>query len=228
MLKYEVIHIVNQARRRIEDKRRDRYVGWQKGGATRDHDQLSLFTLESTAVEHSAHNLAWLLALCRAHNQKYVILKEMQIQTVGQNNAEIMASLITPENWMQQFREWVDSENQETLTESSGHGEVVHFNTWRRCLTTREHQGVYEVTTGRRLTNRREIIERFWDMGFATWRGRPYSIARLRWAGNREELEEVTELYHRHYHRRRTSDAAKKMVSAYCSINRYAAWPGAW
>lgn len=227
MLKYESIYIVNQARRRMDDTRRDRYA-WRQDGVTRDQDQLSLFTLETAAVEDSAHNLAWLLDVAREHDQKYMILKDMQIQVAGHNDTDCLADVITPRDWMRKFREWVDSDHQQTFTESSEQGEVMHFNTWRRCLATREHQGVYEVATGRRLTNREEIIRSFWDMGFATWRGRPYSIAKLRWSGNREELEEVTELYHRHYHRSRTSDMARKMVSAFRSINRYAAWPGAW
>ena len=91
-----------------------------------------------------------------------------------------------------------------------------------------EHQGIYDVATGRRLTNRREIIERMWALGFAAQRGRPLLIARVRWTGNRQELEHVTQLAQQYWDRRHQSDMAKKMVSAFRSINRYAAWPGAW
>jgi hypothetical protein len=35
-------------------------------------------------------------------------------------------------------------------------------------------------------------------------------------------------LAERHWNRRNTSDVAKKLVSAWRSINRYAAWPGSW
>jgi hypothetical protein len=105
---------------------------------------------------------------------------------------------------------------------------MSEFYTYRASLCLREHQGVYDVATGRRLTNRREIIERMWRLGFAAQRGRPLSIARTRWTGNREELTEVADLAERHWNRRNTSDVAKKLVSAWRSINRYAAWPGSW
>jgi hypothetical protein len=78
------------------------------------------------------------------------------------------------------------------------------------------------------MTRREDIIRAFWSLGFATWRGRPYSIARLRWSGEREELEELTSLAGRYWRNRSRSDVAKKIVSAHRSINRYAAWPGAW
>jgi hypothetical protein len=87
---------------------------------------------------------------------------------------------------------------------------------------------VYDVTTGQRMTRRETIIRAFWDLGFATWRGRPYSVARLRWSGERAELEELTALAGRYWPNQYRSDVAKKIVSAHRSINRYAAWPGAW
>ena len=227
MLKYQTIYAVNGARRRMMDSRRDRYR-WRSDGVNREQDQLTLFTFESEAVADSQHNLDWSLAQAREHNQRYLVLTPMTIQTVGWSRADQVALAITPRSWIQEFREWLDNEHQYYATESSDRAEAMHFQTWRRCLITKEHQGVYEVSTGRRLTSREEIIESLWDMGFATWRGRPYSVARMRWSGNRSELEEVTKLYHQHYARHRTSDMAKKMVSAFRSINRYAAWPGAW
>jgi len=227
MLKYETIHTVNAARRRMTDSRRDRY-GWRSDGVNPEQDQLTLFTFEQAAIDDSRHNLEWSLAVAREHDQQWLVLAPMTIQTLGWAGTNQVAADIAPRAWIREFRAWLDSEHQDARTESSDRAEVMHFHTWRRCFTTKEHQGVYEVATGRRLTSRDEIIESFWHMGFATWRGRPYSVAKQRWSGNRTELEDLTDLYHQHYARHRTSDMAKKMVSAFRSINRYAAWPGAW
>ena len=226
MLKYETIYTVNGARRRMMDSRRDRY-SWRSDDVTLDQDRLNLFTFEQAAIDDSRHNLEWSLAVAREHDQRYLVLSPMNIQTLGWTQTWV-ARAIAPDAWIREFRRWLESEHQNVHTESSDRAEVMHFHTWRRCFTTKEHQGVYEVSTGRRLTSRDEIIGSFWDMGFATWRGRPYSVAKQRWSGNRTELEDLTDLYHQHYARHRTSDMAKKMVSAFRSINRYAAWPGAW
>jgi hypothetical protein len=67
-----------------------------------------------------------------------------------------------------------------------------------------------------------------WALGFAAHRGRPLSIAKIRWTGSRQELELATQLAEQHWDRRRTSDVARKLCSVFTSINRYAAWPGAW
>jgi hypothetical protein len=112
--------------------------------------------------------------------------------------------------------------------EATDRGSMTGFYSYRACLCLKEHEGVYDVQSGRRLTNRRDIIERMWALGFAANRGRPLAFAKLRWTGSREELELITELADRYWNRRYESEAAKKMVSAYTSINRYAAWPGAW
>lgn len=227
MLTYKNIYAVNQARRRMLDNRRDRYA-WRNDGVTRDQDRLTLFTLENSAVHDSLHNLTWLLEVCKKHHQRYLVLSPALIQSVGRESPPAVATNIAPREWIGHFRHWMTDEHQVLVNEPNDRGTMTHFQTWRRCFTTREHQGVYEVSTGRRLTRREEIIESFWDMGFATWRGRPYSMARLRWAGDRTELEELTDLYHRHWSRARVSDMSRKMCSAFTSINRYAAWPGAW
>jgi len=227
MLRYETIHAVNAARRRMMGSGRT-YYSWRSDGVNREQDQLNLFTFEQAAIDDSRHNLEWLFDVARGHDQRWLVLAPMTIQTLGWAGTDRVARDITPGTWITEFRRWLDSEHQDARTESSDRAEIMHFHTWRRCFTTKEHQGVYEVATGRRLTSREEIIESFWDMGFATWRGRPYSVAKQRWSGNRTELEDLTDLYHQHYSRHRTSDMAKKMVSAFRSINRYAAWPGAW
>jgi len=229
MLKYEQIHEVANARRRLGDSRRDRYA-WRQDGRNRENDQLALFTFESAALADSAHNLDFLLAQARGHDQRYVVLTDTKIQIAGEHDTEPVAAAIAPRAWQRDFAEWMDANHSgsQPTVEDTRHGSAVTLHSWRHCFCLKEHQGVYDVTTGQRMTRREDIIRAFWSLGFATWRGRPYSIARLRWSGEREELEELTALASRYWYNRNRSDVAKKITSAHRSINRYAAWPGSW
>ena len=229
MLRYEHIYEVSGARRRLK-KGQDRY-SYRYDGRTRDNDQLSLFTFETPALADSAHNLDFLLAQARGYDQRYVVLTDTKIQIAGEHDTERVANAIAPREWQRDFAEWLEADhggyNTPTL-EHTRHGSAVTLQSWRHCFCLKEHQGVYDVITGQRMTRREDIIRAFWSLGFATWRGRPYSIARLRWSGEREELEELTALASRYWYNRNLSDVAKKITSAHRSINRYAAWPGSW
>jgi len=228
MLRYEQIYEVSGARRRLK-KGQDRY-SYRYDGRTRDNDQLSLFTFESAAMADSAHNLDFLLAQARGYNQRYVILTDTKIQIAGEHDTEHVANAIAPRAWLRDFAEWLEAHHGHSApaVDDTRHGSVVTLQSWRHCFCLKEHQGVYDVTTGRRMTRREDIIRAFWSLGFATRRGRPCSIARLRWSGEREELEELTALADRYWRSHSRSDVAKKITSAYRSINRYAAWPGSW
>ena len=230
MLRYERIHEVTNARRRLAPGRRDRYA-WRQDGRNRENDQLTLFTFQTAALADSEHNLDFLLATALAHDQQYVVLTDTKIQVAGNGSVDQVADRMAPTEWRQDFSEWLDGPLLTTTVPTVEHttrGSAVTLQTWRHCFCLREHQGVYEVSTGRRMTNREQIIRAFWDLGFATWRGRPYSIAKLRWSGEREELEELTALAGRYWRNMSRTDVAKKIVSAYRSINRYVAWPGSW
>jgi hypothetical protein len=231
MLRYETIYEVSGARRRLGNRthRRDPYA-WRQDGRNRDADQLSLFTFETPALADSANNLDFLLAQARGYNQRYVVLTDTKIQIAGEHDTEHVANSIAPPEWQRDFAEWLEYQSgyNAPAVDDTRHGSTVTLQSWRHCFCLKEHQGVYDVATGRRMTCREDIIRAFWDLGFATWRGRPYSIARLRWSGEREELEELTALASRYWNSKYRSDVAKKIVSAHRSINRYAAWPGAW
>jgi hypothetical protein len=230
MLKYQHIHEVANARRRLSDSRRDRYA-WRQDGRNREADQLALFAFETPALADSAHNLDFLLAQARGHDQRYVVLTDTKIQIAGERDTEHVAAAIAPREWQRDFADWLDEMTGRMVNptvEDTRHGSAVTLYSWRHCFCLKEHQGVYDVATGQRMTRRETIIRAFWDLGFATWRGRPYSIAKLRWSGEREELEELTALAGRYWNSQYRSDVAKKITSAHRSINRYAAWPGSW
>lgn len=227
MIQYQTIYEMLKAQRRLKKGYR-----WRSDDHTAESDRLLTFTLGPQAQRDSQGNLQALLAAARDHGMSLVILRDHKMQVAGTGDAESVINQVFDRDWLRGFNEWMDSVKYPTgaMLEDSGRGQWGGFRTYRHCFCLGEHQGVYEVATGRRITNRREIIERYWNLGFAAWRGRPATIAELRWSGTREELTELTELADRYWHRGRHGDTevSKKIVSAYRSINRYAAWPGAW
>jgi hypothetical protein len=226
MLNYKVIYQANKTARRLKNNRYGGYYGTEHN---RESDILALFTIEPVAQQESLANLELIMTAARQNGQRLVVFKPDQIQVAGVIGAGAVADWLFPGDWVEDYREWLDSRSEmRPSVQSSQAGEYMNFHSWRRCLAWTGHQGVYDVDTGRRLTNRRDIIERMWDLGFAAQRGRPLSIASIRWTGEREELVELVALAERHWARADHSEMARKMVSAYRSINRYAAWPGAW
>lgn len=224
MLNYRTIYEVEHIRRRMKR-------GYHSGMPhTPDSDRLVLFTHQEQALRESQSNLDQLLAVAREHGQDLVVLKHYTLQVAGRGGAsEQVATKLFPRAWLEDHSKWLDSYDTISPTKDrTQQGTMIGLYSYRSCLCLNEHQGVYDAQTGQRLTNRRDIIERMWNLGFAANRGRPLAMARPRWTGTREELESITDLADRYWNRRHESEAAKKMVSAYTSINRYAAWPGAW
>ena len=231
MLRYQIICEANKTQERL---RRNRYGGnyWREETHNREADTLAAFTLKPEAQQHSRHNFDLVLATARHYHQDLVVIKPEQIQVAGPGDGSVnqdIAKELFAESWLREYEQWLDTTYPlSPRVDHSGQGAFTEFYTYRPALCLREHQGVYDVATGRRLTNRRDIIERMWRLGFAAQRGRPLSIARTKWTGNREELQEIADLADRHWNRRNTSEAAKKLVSVWRSINRYSAWPGSW
>ena len=231
MLRYQTICEANKTQERL---RRNRYGGnfWREETHNREADTLAAFTLKPEAQQHSQHNFDLVLATARHYRQDLVVIKPEQIQVAGTGDGSVnrdIAKELFPESWLREYEQWLDTTYPlAPRVDHSGQGAFTEFYTYRPALCLREHQGVYDVATGRRLTNRRDIIERMWRLGFAAQRGRPLSVARTKWTGNREELQEIADLADRHWNRRNTSEAAKKLVSVWRSINRYSAWPGSW
>lgn len=229
MLRYQTISAANQTQDRL---RLNRYGHnyWREETHNREADVLAMFTLEPEAQKHSEHNFALIMDTARHCQQDLVVFKPEQVQIAGTGDgSRVAADRLFPASWLREYEQWIDTTYPIGYrVDSSEQGSFSEFYTYRLAMCLRKHQGVYDVASGRRLTNRREIIERMWRLGFAAQRGRPLSVARTKWTGNRQELQEIADLADRHWNRRNTSEAAKKLVSVWRSINRYAAWPGSW
>lgn len=225
MISYKNIHDIQQVRRRLK---RNNYGGYYGQDHTADGDRLHEFTHGTRAVADSQANLGFCLDLAREYRQSLLVFKPYTIQ-VGGPSAPGLTGRLWPATWLKQHSEWLDSTHQiRHSTDTTDAGEMVGFYSYRACLCLDEHQGVYDVESGRRLTNRRETIQRMWALGFAANRGRPLAFAKTRWTGTKKDLELITQLADQYWSRRYESEVSKKLVSTYTSINRYAAWPGAW
>jgi hypothetical protein len=112
--------------------------------------------------------------------------------------------------------------------EETKYGVLCEMKSRWDWLCVPKHQGIYRVSDGRRITNRQEIIESFWQYGFAARRGRPLTIAGQRWVGDRDEIEHISNLEQQYRLRDRRSEIANRIVNTYRSLIRYAAWPGHW
>jgi hypothetical protein len=223
MLAYENIYATRDAQQRLRGGYR-----WGTGSHTRDSDTLLVFTIGGKAEQDAANNLDFLMSLGKKHGASYLVLHENRIQYLADHSNNNLEQEMLPQAWVEKYLEWTNSERLEFGIQDSGQGFCHSFRPWRRAFATPKTHGIYDLTTGTRLTNRQEIIERIWDHGFAAWRGRPLSVANIRWSGSRSELEDLVQIADRYWGRRHNSDMAKKMCSAYTAINRYAAWPGAW
>jgi hypothetical protein len=189
-----------------------------------------MFTVESHAREESTANFEYLEDLGRRHGAELMVANDSKIQYVSERSIKDGIHYeIENSQWYRDLADTKEGWRRPMIeTDITDRGECVTVRFHHHSWLIPEHMGVYDLETEKRIKNREQIIRTFWDYGFATWRGRPPTVARIRWSGSREELEELSALYDRHRWRSYVSDMAKKICSAYRSINRYAAWPGAW
>ena len=225
MIVKENVKVYSEARERYT---RSRY-GWRSDSHTRDSDRMLMFTTERRAQEESLLNLEHFKTLARAYNMRYLVTNRVKIQFVGHDHLELVRQVIARDAWNEEYKKENHGHGMDMSIDTTDSGGVLHVRAYNHGLMLKEQYGVYDLGEDRKITNRKEIIQRFWDYGFAAWRGRPPTVAQLRWSGPREHLEDLTRLADRYWkYDNGRNEVAKKICSAYRSINRYAAWPGAW
>lgn len=225
MIVKENVKTYSEARERYT---RSRY-GWRSDSHTRDSDRMLMFTTENRAQEESLLNLEHFKTLGRAYNMRYLVTNRVKIQFVGHDHLELVRQTIARDAWNEAYKKENHGHGMDMSIDATDSGSVLHVRAYNHGLMLKEQYGVYDLSEDRRVTNRKEIIQRFWDYGFATWRGRPPTVAQLRWSGPCESLTHLTKLADQYWKLDNgRNEVARKIVSAYRSINRYAAWPGAW
>ena len=232
MLEIQNIHAYNDAGERL----RRRYYNWitGDGAEARRTDTLTEFTFRTHALLDSSANLENLLELGRTAGVSLLVFKPRTVQFVAPADAVTAA-------WHTVFSESQLHEWEQTLATRGNNVYYSTFATW--CDNTnagsassvthylapfavKEHAGVYDCDTGDRITDRRAVIQRVWDLGFACKRGRPLTVARTAWSGSREDLVRAEEIYDEF--RDNHSDPARKLRAVYNTAARHYAWPGTW
>jgi len=223
MIEYLNIYHNQRARRQLQA----RY--WYNSTPDRSAATMAEFTTSLTAPQHSAGNVQVIVEHARRYDMDIMVIESNSIQFLARANARVALDQAFSPDWRQQFQQDMELDSVlQVRSEDSDLGQSARLHFYRDCVTVPKLQGVYEVSTGRRMTNRREIIERIWSWGFPTRRGRPLSVGQIRYSGNREELLLARDLYHQHYQRQNRSEVARKICQTYTSIQRYYAWPGDW
>lgn len=228
MLKYQNLYHFLQASARI--KSGPNSWSYRNGNNDYNTDKMVTWQENDRAIKDSKSNLDFLLDVGKRNRGDLLVLTSNFIQIVGANDMSMALQDLTPGTWMADFSTWADNSsvyiNPRRRSHQSDRGECAEIS--GGYWSTNNYHGIYEVATGNRIKNRQEIISRFWDHGFAAWRGRPLRVAPVTWAGTRSELEDLTLIASKHWNRKHVSDVAKKLCSAYTATNRYAAWPGSW
>jgi hypothetical protein len=231
MIQFRNIIAYMEARSRL---RRNSYWGYNQN--TRDSDRLLAFTTERDARLESVANREFIMNQARALGAGIAIIKPEIVQLAGMpervahrrafgNGTFDELELYAQEHDKGSY--WIPKETDSQVSDRGFHTTTLRAfgpGSW----VTHEDQGFYDAITGEKITNRREQIERLWDLGFASRRGRPVHVAQERWSGSREELEMLAEMAEQVWDRYHTSEMARKMVAAYRGINKYVAWPGSW
>lgn len=236
MLKYQSINCFLDAKHRIErnDNRWTRDANYDSSS-----DLLTVWTLQSQVEKETKENFDFMLKCGRDHGAEYIVVKHNLIQYVGSKlNPAQLENAVTPQQFKDEQQAYLVSRDENRFsryynfgwdTDDSGQGHSMSLRFYSlQYVDPDQTRGVYDVATGERLTNRHTIIEEFWRMGFGARRGRPLQVAQIKWSGNRQDLEELTETATKYWARRNSSDVARKITAAYRSINRYVAWPGNW
>lgn len=223
MLKYKTIWELNQAQRRLK---RDAYA-WDKQH-TRATDSLLEFTFKPQAINESKENIAFLIDTGIQYGASFLAVRDNKIQFLGQSLNHSLIEAVAPEDWQKSYSKWAGNREIADSVEATSLGSCIKIANWRDCFVMPKQRGVYDLQTKKRISNRRTIIQVFWEHGFGTWRGHTPTVASIRYGGNRFELEELANLNDKYWDRKYKSEMAAKMTSAFRSINRYVAWPGAW
>jgi hypothetical protein len=228
MIEIKNILAYNQASNRL----RAGYYWQNDAKERRESDSLAQFTFRTHAYLDSSANLENLLQAAYDHGCELLVFSPRRIQVLGDNaRVEAMANQAWPTAWCESVMSDRRNDHYSSLNRShdiSDEGGWAGITHYERPFGVNDHAGVYDVKTGERITNRRVVIERAWQRGFACRRGRPLNFARIRDSGTREELREAESLYDRFFSSRSKSDVSRKIQSVYNSTVRYHCWPGSW
>lgn len=232
-LEYRNLAEWGKLNRKLKDSNRKWY--WSKPSTDEIEGwRLQMFTCDKAAKQESVNNLELLKAKAQEIESPVLIVKGNEISFVGTYFA-VAATDLSSDQWCEQFEEdntrkyyasrpyWCHQVGESDLHEYS-----MSFFGNDNVFARAPQIGFYDIVEDRKVTDRREQIQKLWDLGFVARRGRPVSAANIRHSGTPSEVALASKLAQQLWHRKLESEVAKKACSIYTSINRYYCWPGSW
>lgn len=209
-------------------ERRARLNHYRWGGFNRDTDRLTTFTLKLQAQHDSALNWQWCRDQALRHGADTMIMRANCVQFLGERLDHDLENQLLPQQWIQDYQDWCQDSwmTSQAHREQTDQGQLATVRLWRPVLCVRAQQGVWDLVQHRRLTQRAEIVQRFWTRGFATLRGHVPMVCTQNWSGNAQELQQLVQMATTMSARRGRSEVARRMVSTLRSLRARIQWPG--
>lgn len=198
--------------------------------------RVTMFTLGDYPKQDSAENLTELFEIAERFDHRYLVVKDTFVQFIG--GYKIPDHKFFTQTLRDHIKQTLviryDTANFNLELQLSDNNSVC--NTFRPsyymnvCMPT--HQGVYDVTSRKKITNRQEIIKTFWKFGFIARRGRPLSVAKDTLGATASEIEKLIDDYNLVTKSigldRKMTEYRRRTITTFNTISRYCAWPGTW
>lgn len=232
MLKFYYTKQHYEAATRLRENRRRAYNIYQVSNTdySPTTDQLILFTLGENPRIESKENLTFLLDTIRSSTAQadFLICSNNKIQVLGSNlPTALLTSLIAPDSWIKETaltcmndKSWrrFNLTRQEHATPT---GHLITLSQHAVQFFMPEDLGVYSLQTGKKIKQRRDVIDKIYEYGFICRRGRPLTVAIPDHSGYRTDVEMLTRLLQG---QRSSVTHGYKLI--FNKIRRTSAWPG--
>ena len=229
MFRFDHIVKYKQADERIRQNRYDSQY-YNSQGHTHDGDVLIRFTAEKYAYAEDQHNQALLLERARSRRAQYLIQGQRGPQIIIPGLVDGAADIFTD------YKEELTDTWEKTDNRYYGYADVRSFRSVSATAVScrgyrRLHghvmpggTGVFDVTTGRKITGRQNILRRLWDLGFLGDRGVVLYAADY-CDGSPADVEMYKQIRPRVRTLTWNSPLAKGLAAGMNKISKYCDWP---
>ena len=160
-----------------------RYYGVDKDVLA--NQTLLRFTLSEDAKQESNGNRNSVLEIAKKYNAKFVSIYGLGFQIIGTSENVTVNEFKTSES-LNEFREWQSRtawpDDPELVIKMITIPSEFQLNTYSyhfghdSNLFLSDDNGFYNVDTGNKITNRRQIVSELWKLGWLTARGKPLRV----------------------------------------------------
>lgn len=229
-LEYENIYACNNAENRLKSApKRNSSYRWARGSTVTEdeinNDRLTIFTVSAASKDETQYNVDTILEYAQSRDCQYAVIKSNQIQLIGSPYKPTF-SIEVPEPNSDRARYWYSRSSHIEFQGQEGTW-VESYWTYNDIFVRTDTQKIYEVESGKVL-KRRDAIQKFWDAGFVTLRGRPVTAASRNECGYPSEIARMQNLASEMQYDVGNSEVALKIYQAWKSLKKNYAWPGTW